>query len=292
MSEILSRACPGGVSVEAPFVPVQEGLAARIDPARPAIVRGYVSAIDASAVQAALGGVRRALGHLQAFEIRPIGELQTRVVHEEDWAEAWKEHFPVLRVGHRLVIRPTWREHQAAPTDVVLSLDPGMAFGTGLHPTTRLCLAGIEQWADSALLSDARVLDVGTGSGILAIAAALMGASYVLGVDIDPVAVETTKANAAANDMADFIEARTGSLPLAEPERFHLVVANLISGLLIDLASELAATLRPGGRLLAGGIYKDREAEVQSAFESAGLRVVGRLAEEDWVALEMEPADQ
>jgi ribosomal protein L11 methyltransferase len=292
VSEILSRACPGGVSVEAPFVPVQEGLAARIDPARPAIVRGYISAIDANAVQAAIRGVREALGHLQAFELRPIGDLQTRVVHEEDWAEAWKEHFPVLRVGKRLVIRPTWREHDAAPTDVVLSLDPGMAFGTGLHPTTRLCLAGIEQWADGALLSDARVLDVGTGSGILAIAAALMGASYVLGIDTDPLAVETTKANAQANGMAGFIEARTGSLPLHEPAQFHLVVANLISGLLIDLAAEIAATLWPGGRLLAGGIYKDREPDVRSAFEAAGLRIVGRLAEEDWVALEMEQAER
>ncbi|MEA2676554.1 MAG: ribosomal protein methyltransferase [Chloroflexota bacterium] len=290
VSEILSRACPGGVSVEAPFVPLQEGLAARIDPTRPAIVRGYISAIDASAVRAAIDGVRNALGHLQAFELRPIGELQTRVVHEEDWAEAWKEHFPVLRVGRRLVIRPTWREHVAAPDDVVLSLDPGMAFGTGLHPTTRLCLAGIEAWADSSLLSDARVLDVGTGSGILAIAAALMGASYVLGVDIDPLAVETTKANANANGMADFIETRAGGVPLADPAQFHLVVANLISGVLIDLAAELAATLWPGGRLLAGGIYKDREGEVQSAFESAGLRVIGRRQEEDWVALEMEAA--
>jgi ribosomal protein L11 methyltransferase len=290
VSEILSRACPGGVSVEAPFEPIQEGLAARIDPTRPAIVRGYISAIDAAAVRAAIDGARTALGHLQAFALRPIGELQTRVVHEEDWAEAWKEHFPVLRVGRRLVIRPTWREHEAAPTDVVLSLDPGMAFGTGLHPTTRLCLAGIERWADSALLSDARVLDVGTGSGILAICAALMGASYVLGVDIDPLAVETARANAAANGMADFIETRSGGLPLAAPEQFHLVVANLISGLLIDVAAELAATLWPGGRLLAGGIYKDREPEVQSAFESAGLRVIGRMTEEDWVALELEAA--
>jgi ribosomal protein L11 methyltransferase len=278
------------VSVEAPFVPVQEGLAARIDYSRPAIVRGYISAIDASAVQAAIDGVRKALGHLQAFELRPIGDLRTRVVHEEDWAEAWKEHFPVLRVGRRLVIRPTWREHLAAPTDVVLSLDPGMAFGTGLHPTTRLCLAGIEGWADSSLLSDAHVLDVGCGSGILAIAAALMGASDVLAVDIDPLAVETTIANAATNGMSDFIEARTGGLPLAEPAQFHLVVANLISGLLIDLAEELAATVWAGGRLLAGGIYKDREAEVRSALESAGMRVIGRKSEEDWVALELEAA--
>ena len=288
MSEILSRACPGGVSVEAGFEVLQEGLAARLDPRRPAVVRGYVSAIDPAAARGAMDEVRTALGHLQAFELRPIGELQTRVVHEEDWAEAWKEHFPVLRVGRRLVIRPTWREHQAAPDDVVLSLDPGMAFGTGLHPTTRLCLAGIEAWADSALLSDARVLDVGTGSGILAIAAALLGASYVLGIDTDPLAVATAEANAASNGMADFIDARAGSLPLAEPAQFHLVVANLIAGLLIDLAPELARTIWPGGRLLAGGIYRDREAEVRSAFESADLTIIGRLAEDDWVALEAE----
>jgi ribosomal protein L11 methyltransferase len=286
VSEILSRACPGGVSVEAPFEVLNEGLAARLDPTRPAVVRGYVSAIDPAAVRAATKQVERDLGHLQAFALRPIGELQTRVVHEEDWAEAWKEHFPVMRVGRRVVIRPTWREHAAAPEDVVLSLNPGMAFGTGLHPTTRLCLAGIEAWADADLIGDARVLDVGTGSGILAICAALFGASYVLGVDTDPLAVAAARENAASNGLADVIETRQGSLPLAVPAQFHLVVANLISGLLIELVPELAATLWAGGRLLAGGICRDREPEVRSAFEAAGLRVIERLAEEDWVALE------
>jgi ribosomal protein L11 methyltransferase len=286
VSEILSRACPGGVSVEAPFIPEQEGLAARIDTKRPATVRGYISALDQVAADAAVSRVREALGHLQAFELRPIGELVTRVVHEEDWAEAWKQHFPVMRVGQRFVIRPTWREYTPGLADVVLNLDPGMAFGTGLHPTTRLCLAGIEAWGESALMSDARVLDVGTGSGILAIAAALRGASHVLAIDIDPLSIETTKANAVANGVEPLITARVGSLPLPEPAQFHLVVANLISGLLIELAEELAQTVWPGGRLLAGGIYKDRESEVQSALESAGLGIVGRRTDEDWVALE------
>src|SRR4029079_17817812 len=86
-----------------------------------------------------------ALGHLQAFDLRTIGELQTQIVHESDWANAWKSHFPVLRIGRRLVIRPTWRRHRRAPDDVVLALDPGMAFGTGLHPTTRLCVAAVER---------------------------------------------------------------------------------------------------------------------------------------------------
>jgi ribosomal protein L11 methyltransferase len=276
------------VSVEAPFIPEQEGLAARIDTKRPAIVRGYISAIDQTAADAAINQVRAALGHLQAFELRPIGELTTRVVHEEDWAEAWKAHFPVMRVGSRFVIRPTWREYTPQPNDVVLNLDPGMAFGTGLHPTTRLCLAGIEAWGDTSLMSDARVLDVGTGSGILAIAAVLMGASRVVAIDIDPLSIETTKANAEINGVDSLINAHVGSLPLPEPAQFHLVVANLISGLLIELAEELAKTVWPGGRLLAGGIYKDRESEVQSAFESAGLRVIGRRTDEDWVALEAE----
>lgn len=286
MSEIISRACAGGVSVEAAFEVEQEGLAARVDTTRPAVVRGYVTAADPAAARVAMESVERDLGHLQAFRLRPIGELQTRLVHEEDWAEAWKEHFPVMRVGHRLVIQPTWREYEAGADDVVITQDPGMAFGTGLHPTTRLCLAGIEEWADQDLMGDARVLDVGTGSGILAIAAAKFGASYVLAVDTDPIAIETAVANAAANGLGDVIEARTGGLPLPEPAEFHLVVANLIAGLLIDLAPELAATVWPGGRLMAGGVFHERESEVRSAFESAGLRLIGRRAEGDWLALE------
>ena len=291
VSEIISRACPGGVSVEAPFELIDEGLAARVDPGRPVVVRGYVAALDEGIARAAVDAVRRDLGHLQAFGLRPIGDVETRLVHEEDWAAAWKEHFPVLRVGRRLVIQPTWREHERAADDVVIRLDPGMAFGTGLHPTTRLCLAGIEAWADDDLVGDARVLDVGTGSGILAICAARFGASRVLAIDTDQLAVEATAANAELNGFGEIIEARRGSLPLAEPREFHLVVANLIAGVLIDLAPELAAVLWPGGRLLAGGVFHEREAEVRAAFESAGLTVVGRRVETDWLTLETVRAD-
>ncbi len=275
------------MSVEAPFEVVDEGLAARIDTSRPAIVRGYVSALDRHAALAAIDAARTALGHLQAFELRPIGALETRVVHEEDWAEAWKTHFPVLRVGRRLVIRPTWREHVAAAGDVVIALDPGMAFGTGLHPTTRLCLAGIEAWADEGLVTGARMLDVGTGSGILAIAAGLLGAQSVLAIDTDPLAVETTGANSRRNGLESAIEARRGSLPLAAPAAYDLVLANLIAGLLVDLAGELAAVVRPGGRLLAGGIFHEREVDVRAAFESAGLRPVGRRSEGEWITLDV-----
>ena len=152
VSEILARVAPGGVSVEPGFTLVDEGLGAAVDPSAPATVRAYLPARDKVAARGAVDEVDRALGHLQAFGLREIGELRTRIVHEADWATAWKRHVGVLRIGRRIVIRPTWRRHRRQPGDVVIAMDPGMAFGTGLHPTTRLCLAGIERWADEGLL--------------------------------------------------------------------------------------------------------------------------------------------
>jgi ribosomal protein L11 methyltransferase len=284
VSEILGRVASGGTSVEPGFELVDEGLGARIDPARPAVVRGYVPAGDQAVAEAAAAEVAEALGHLQAFGLRPIGELRTRIVHEADWAEAWKAFFPVLRVGRRLVIRPTWRRHRARPGDVVLALDPGMAFGTGLHPTTRLCLAALEPLADHGRLAEATVLDVGCGSGILAIAALRLGAASASGVDTDPIAIESTLANARRNRLARRLRARAGRLPTGE-EPFDVVLANLIAGVLVPLAPHLRDELRPGGTLVASGIFVDREGDVRAAFESAGLRVVDRTVEGDWIAL-------
>jgi ribosomal protein L11 methyltransferase len=285
VSEILGRVAPGGTSVEPAFELVDEGLGARIDPTRPVTVRSYVPARDRAAADRAVTEVAVALGHLQAFGLRPIGELTTRIVQEADWADAWKAYFPVMRIGRRLVIRPTWRRHRHQPDDVVLALDPGMAFGTGLHPTTRLCLAAVEDLADRGVLAGARVLDVGCGSGILAIAACKLGAASALGVDTDPIAIEATVANARRNALVRQIRAREGSLPTGEGA-FDVVLANLIAGVLVPLAGALRRELRPGGTLLASGIFVDREAEVRQAFEAAGLAVAGRSAEGDWVALE------
>ncbi len=284
VSEILGRVSSGGTTVEPAFDLVDDGLGARVDPARPAIVRGYVPARDASAAEVAAVATAEALGHLQAFGLRSIGDLRTRIVHEEDWAEAWKAHFPVLRVGRRLVIRPTWRRHRRLPDDVVLALDPGMAFGTGLHPTTRLCLAALESIADDGRVDGARVLDVGCGSGIRAIAAVKLGASDALGVDTDPIAIESTLANARRNRLTRRVHARAGSLPSGE-RAYDVVLANLIAGVLVPLARALRDELSPGGTLVASGIFIDREAEVCTAFKAAGLHVGDRAAEGDWVAL-------
>jgi len=294
VSEILSRVAPGGVSVEPGFRLTDEGLGAVADPSQPATIRAYLPARDPRAVREAVTTADRALGHLGAFGLREIGELATTVVHESDWATAWKRHVRVMRIGRRIVIRPTWRRHRRAPDDVVIAMDPGMAFGTGLHPTTRLCLAGIERWADDGLLAHgaardgrARLLDVGCGSGVLAVAAGLLGAGELIGVDTDPLAIEATLANARRNRLARRVRAWQGSVPSGAGP-FDLVAANLIASVLISLASGLRDELRPGGRLLASGIFVDREGDVRSAFVAAGLVIVHREAEGDWVALDVE----
>jgi ribosomal protein L11 methyltransferase len=284
VSEILGRVATGGTSVEPAFELVDDGLAARLDPGRPATVRGYVPARDPDTAREAARVVDRALGHLRAFELRPIGELRTRVVDEADWAEAWKAHFPVLRIGQRIVIRPTWRRHRTRAGEVVIALDPGMAFGTGLHPTTRLCLVGLETLAADAAFSGARVLDVGSGSGILSIAAARLGAADVSALDVDPIAVESTAANARLNGVDRVVRPTLGSLPTTEPP-VDVLVANLIAGLLVRLAPEIATATRVGGRWLASGIFRDREVEVLAAFEAEDLEATDRWVEDDWVAL-------
>ena len=286
VSEIFARVATG-ITVEPAFLPTDEGLGARLDPTRPATVRAYLEAGDDAAVEAAVVRTETALGHLQAFGLGPIGDLQRRAVAPSEWAETWKQHFPLLRIGRRIVIRPAWRRHRRRPGDVVLALDPGQAFGTGLHPTTRLCLEGVERLGDAGLLDGARVLDVGCGSGILALAAAGFGARHVLGLDTDPLAVEATHRNALRNRCARRVKARQGSLP-APDGPYDVVLANLIASLLVGLARPLHEATRPGGRLVAGGVFVDREGDVRRALRTAGFRLTGRLAEGEWVTLEAE----
>ncbi len=286
----------GGVVVEPPILPTRESdgwvgtpspqtpapPAWTPDPARPALVRTYVpDDPEAAAVRAR---IEQALWHLG--QLRAVGPLQVRRLEEEDWANAWKQHYPVLRAGERLVVVPSWLEHTPAPDDVVLHLDPGMAFGTGLHPTTRLCLRLLESHARAGV----RLLDVGCGSGILAIAAAKLGAAPVLAIDNDPVAVEVAQQNAARNDVSAQVAVRLDSLG-AEPRPPHydacyeVVVANIIADVLIATSRDLAAALVPGGTLISSGIIDHREDEVALMLAAAGLRLRARHTDGDWVAL-------
>jgi ribosomal protein L11 methyltransferase len=259
-------------------------LAAREDPSAPYVITAHLP--DDRDAAEALERTEQALWHLQAFGLRPVGELQVRAVDETDWTEGWKAGYTPQRIG-RVLIVPSWlAADEARPDDVMLRLDPGMAFGTGLHPTTRGCLTLLQRLSPMP----PRLLDVGSGSGILALAALRLGAEQAVCLDTDPVAVEATLANAAENGLAERVEARRGTLGSdGEPaEPFPLVLANLVAAILVELAPALARSTSPGGTLLASGIVHARAAEVSAAIAAAGFVERERLDDGEWVSLRLE----
>ena len=220
--------------------------------------------------------------------LRGIGPLLVRPIPTEEWATSWRAEFPILRVG-RIVVRPPWREHSVAPGDAVVTIDPGQAFGTGLHPTTRLALMGLERWSAAGRLGEfprggPGVLDVGTGSGILLLAAIALGASHGTGVDIDPLSVAAATENATRNGVAERVTIQAGSLPISAAA--PLVMANLVASLHIELAPQLVGAMSPGGRLLTSGMFTTRADEAIAALQAAGATLVERWAEGEWVAAE------
>ena len=240
---------------------------------------------DSAAMAARRDGLEKDLWHLHAFHGDLVGELTTQWVAEEDWANAWKQFYTVLHVGERLVIKPRWQDYDPAPDEIVIALDPGMAFGTGTHPTTQLCLEALEKLP----VAGKSVLDVGTGSGILAIAAAKLGAAYVDALDTDPVAVSAACDNVAQAGLASAITVKEGSLPLSDPApAYDVVLANITAQTLITLAPHLRAVIAPHGRLLACGIIDAKADAALAAFDAEGLRLLDRREAGDWVLLDME----
>ena len=208
--------------------------------------------------------------------------VEERLLEEGEWMESWKKHFTVLHVG-RVVVCPTWKEYSPQPEEVVVMLDPGMAFGTGHHPTTRMCLSELEM----LVMPGHRVLDVGTGSGILSIAAAKLGAQHVLAMDTDPLAVKAARANAKINHVQHQVKVQRGTLN-TEPTSatgFDLVVANIYSKLILDLAPAMMALLAPQGSLVVSGITAEHTPDIETRLQSLGLELHHMSREGDWVAL-------
>jgi len=206
------------------------------------------------------------------------------VIKTEDWANNWKVHFKPVRIGERLVIKPTWEEYHELPGDLVIRIDPGMAFGTGAHPTTRMCLESLERicfGASGGRLPDA-VLDVGTGSGVLSIAAALMGATRISALDIDPEAIRVTRENLQLNGLAELVQASTTDLGQLSGE-YGVVVANILAEELVRLSAQLTARLAPGGWLILSGILTEKADFVRAGFP--GLAPVESPTEAEWCCL-------
>lgn len=210
-----------------------------------------------------------------------LPEPRLQFVGESDWAESWKEHFHVVRVGQRFVIKPGWRDYSPVDGDILIEIDPGLAFGSGLHPTTQLCLTLLEElsWRGQSMF------DVGTGSGILSIAAAKLGAGPVRAVDVDSVAVAIARENFERNGLAGQIETDVGSAHAANGRRWDIVIANILAHILIDIMPELAAALAPGGQLILSGLIAEQEVDVTAAAVAQSLDIIDRRIIEDWVAL-------
>lgn len=226
-----------------------------------------------------LAGIQAAINRvLKVLEIS--GEITLQRVDEEDWATAWKSYYKPVRVGRHLLIKPAWEDYPAGPEDVVIELDPGMAFGTGTHPTTAMALTLLEKY----LKPGQTVFDVGTGSGILAIAAALLGAGEVTAVDNDPVAVEAAWENCERNKVTDRVSVQAGSLWEELPGRADLVLANITPSVLLELIEDLPAHLKPGGLFIGSGIIEPYFDEIKEALTEQGFRLVEILGQEEWVA--------
>ena len=253
-ADILRRFAPRGVAIE----PAGERV----------VVKAWLP--DGVDIARERRAARRALASLPAT-------LRTRWLREEDWAEAWKAFFPVLRVSRRLVICPAWRSYRPRAGEAVIRLDPGMAFGTGQHPTTLMCLRALEE----TVRPGASVLDLGTGSGVLALAAARLGAGSVLALDTDPQAAQAARANVRLNGLEAVVRVEEGTLESA-PAPFDVIAANISAPVIVDLAEALAAALKRGGVLIAGGFSEARAVAVAAALTAAGLSVERTLSDGEW----------
>ncbi|MBA3275707.1 MAG: 50S ribosomal protein L11 methyltransferase [Chloroflexia bacterium] len=268
-----------GVAIDEPYVQDGDGDNLEVDLTKQFTVRTYVA--DTDFQPGLMEEIRQALWHYG--RMRSVGELRVTTLKEEDWANAWKEHFQVHRIGERVVIRPPWQDHEPVGDEVVVELDPGMAFGTGLHPSTKMSVLGVEQ----VVKPGDRVFDVGTGSGILAIAALKLGAVSADCVDVETVAVRATRENAGRNGVSNSLAVELGSAGPGEPfqSEYDIVLANIIARILIELAEPLVRATKPGGHLVLAGIIESREAEVVAAFQLRGTTVITRRQMDDWVSL-------
>jgi ribosomal protein L11 methyltransferase len=269
-----------GVVVDDPFLEPVESWApdAVARPQKPAVT-GYLPADER--LEDRRQNLELSLSRLaehQGFEYR----IQYKTVEEEDWAESWKAFFWPQKITERIVVKPTWRDYAAGPKDQIIEIDPGMAFGTGTHPTTALCVRLLEKY----LRAGQSVLDVGTGSGILLIAAAMLGAGPMTGIDLDPMAVEVARKNLLQNRVSPAaFELICGHLTENIVRTYDVAVANILAEVIIKLLDQGVPVVRPGGLFICSGIIEAYQARVADKMAFCGFDIVDMQKDGDWVAL-------
>ncbi|THB73428.1 MAG: 50S ribosomal protein L11 methyltransferase [Desulfobacteraceae bacterium] len=279
ISDIFFSCGVKGVVCNIPLTEPDEGFGTQtlVPPDEYSIV-GYVPCNDTGALLFA--EVKRRLAGLSEFNINI--HVDTVTVDESDWENAWKEFFHVTHITPDIVIKPEWRDYTPSPGDRVIHLDPGMAFGTGTHPSTAMCI----RLMDRHITPGMRFLDVGTGSGILMITAALLGASYLKGIDNDETAVFVARTNLDKNRVdskaTDLAFTTLNTLP---PDPYHCIAANIIAQVILDILEDIKKRLAPGGVAILSGIVTDHEQEIIERLQTLDFEVAERLTQEEWVAL-------
>lgn len=287
IAELLARFIPEGVVIESTAVvhPPNEVEGHMVGPLR---VYGYLPINDQ--LESTRNQIEQGLWYLG--RIQPLPAPQFRQINQTNWAEAWKQHYRPIAMGKNLMIIPAWLDNPD-PSRVAIRIDPGMAFGTGTHPTTQLCLEFIEDFlsANNEIKLNSKVIDIGCGSGILSIAALKLGARYALGVDIDADAIRASQENARTNRVSEQLELGIGSLNEVRSGKFSfkkapLVLANILAPIIIQLFQEgLDELLSSDGVLVLSGILEEQVSDVQRAFEKQGLVLSEKRQIGDWVAL-------
>lgn len=209
-------------------------------------------------------------------------QILTEIVDEKDWADAWKDYFEVTKITDRLIIKPDWKEYQKKSGEHVIHLDPGMAFGTGTHPTTAMCLELIDQY----LVPGNTFLDVGCGSGILMIAAAKLGSQHLRGIDTDPVAITIARQNLVKNKIMDAVfDLECTTLDTTPETTYDFIAANIIAQVIVDIMPDIKKRMHPKTTTLLSGIIRERLDDIMEALNENQLKIIKKMGEEEWVAL-------
>ncbi|MFO7748800.1 MAG: 50S ribosomal protein L11 methyltransferase [Desulfobacteraceae bacterium] len=245
-------------------------------------VSGYIPASDRSA--ATLAALKEKFDTLKEQGIAVT--ITTKPIDQEEWAESWKEFFYATRITDRIVIKPAWRPFDAEPGDIIVEIDPGMAFGTGTHETTSMCIAMIEEYLEPG----ASFFDVGTGSGILMITAAKLGAGRMSGIDNDEVAVEIARENLEKNGISsETYQVSHNTIDHTDVAQFDLVTANILAEVIIDILPDIRKKVKPGGTALFSGIIQEKKEAVLSRLAENGFFVTSTRTMGEWVALAAKP---
>ena len=280
VSALMLGVAPGGITVEHPIDILGPEMGFRVRGGEPVLVRAYLPASELGAVL--IADLR------DGMEPYPSVQLTAKPIYEQDWSVSWREFFGVVETGSRLVVIPTWVEHEVAPGQLAIRLDHGQAFGTGHHETTRLCLKALDGLARPGIT----MLDVGTGSGVLSIGAALLGVPRIVAVDIDPIAAEVARRNCDANGVGERVEVSAGILAENHPGGYELVVSNISTPANTALAPAFGRVVKPGGDLVLSGILEVDSAGVIAAMEANGFEHLSTEVERDWCCIHLRRAER